>query len=363
MSGSSRVHVITGVRRSGKTVLMLQLKDRLEEQGVHAVYLDAEALPPDADLADRVHRLIGSPDDAVLIDEACSCEGWEDAVDALHREGTCLYLSSSRADPLHMGTEHDPVHILPLSFREFLERYPVCGDEREDRRFDEYAKQGGMPILDPGDGLHRNAVILEGVLDSVICRDVMRSSTGLSAATDLMRFLFMNIGNTVTMRQMTQASGVSSRTAEKHLRSLTDSHLFYRADVYDLTAGRPMKTRARFYACDTGVRNAALFHSDDRSPGIPENIVFLELMRRGYRVSSGVYRDHTVDLIAERDGSVLYVQVARTLSDERVRRMKERPLRLLGDGGKLILALDRRLPPDSKGIRYRNLIGFLLGRA
>ena len=133
-------------------------------------------------------------------------------------------------------------------------------------------------------------------------------------------------------------------------------------DTYDLVGKRMMKVKAKYYSADVGLRNTALDHRMDDSAGLLENVVYLELRRRGYDVVVGSYRDYEVDFTARRGGETEFYQVARTLADDATVNRERRPLRLLKDlGRKYVLTLDRDLPEPSDGIEYVNLIDWLEG--
>lgn len=369
------VKIITGVRRSGKSTILSQFRRRLESEGADVVHVDMEKLAFSVTSDREMHRYItGSmpSDDAfVLIDEVQSVKGWERVVNTLRANGANVYVTGSNAKVLSsdfttvLGGRYVELHVLPLSFREFLERYPPKGDVRTEQRFDQYLAEGGLPIIDlDTDSPEKRRTILDGVYDSIVGRDIaVRSGMDPGTIRRLTAFLYSNIGNTTTGERMLSGSGISDRrTLEKYLDAVEDSFVFYRVDTYDLSGRRMMKIRAKYFSADTGLRNAALGRRMDDSSGLLENAVFLELKRRGYDVVVGSYRDYEVDFTARRDGRVEFYQVASTLADESTARREERPLRLLDDVGvKTILTLDRDLPDDSGGIRYVNLIDWLEG--
>lgn len=367
------VKIVTGVRRSGKSTILSQFRRRLESQGHDVVYMDMEKLSFTVTSDREMHRYITesmpSKDTYVLIDEVQFVRGWEKVVNNIRANGANVYVTGSNARVLSsdfttiIGGRYVEIHVLPLSFREFLDRYPPRGNERTEQRFDQYLREGGLPIIDlESDDPTKRRTILDGVYDSIVGRDIaVRSGMDTGTIRRLTSYLYSNIGNTTTGESLKDGSGISDRrTLEKYLDAVEDSYVFYRVDTYDLIGKKMMKVKAKYFSADVGLRNAALGHRMDDSSGLLENVVFLELKRRGYDVVVGAYRDYEVDFTARRDGDVEFFQVASTLGDASTVKREERPLRLLKEvGRKTILTLDRDLPDNTDGIEYVNLIDWL----
>jgi len=367
------VKIITGVRRSGKSILLSQFKRKLEKEGENVVSINLEekrfSITTKRELNSYVSEQMSSPNDYVLLDEVQYVPGWEDAVNTFRSNGANVYVTGSNAKVLSsefstiIAGRYVEIHILPFSFSEFLERYPPKGEIRTEQRFDQYLVHGGMPIIDLDDRLRKNRAIMEGVYDSIVNRDVVsRSRMDPATVRRMTDFMYSNIGNITTLDSLASGSGINdNRTVDRYLEALTDSFVFYKINTFDLIGKKKMKVKAKYYASDTGLRNTALGHTDDNASGLLENVVFLELIRREYEVVVGSYRDYEVDFTARIDGRTEFYQVTKTLVDDSTINREERPLRLLGDAGiKTILTLDRDLPEDGKGIRYMNIIDFLL---
>ncbi len=369
------VKILTGVRRSGKSTILSQFRRRLESDGLDVVYVDMERLSFAVTSDREMHRYITesmpSGDAYVLIDEVQLVRGWERVVNNIRANGANVYVTGSNAGVLSsdfttiIGGRYVEVHVLPLSFREFLDRYPPRGAERTEQRFDQYLREGGLPIIDmESDDPAKRRTILDGVYDSIVGRDIaVRSGMDTGTIRRLTSYLYSNIGNVTTGESLMDGSGISDRrTLERYLDAVEDSYVFCRVGIYDLIGGRMKKVKAKYFSADIGLRNVALGHRMDDSSGLLENVVFLELRRRGYDVVVGAYRDYEIDFTARRDGDVRFFQVASTLGDPSTVRREERPLRLLkGTGRKTILTLDRDLPDSSDGIEYVNLIDWLEG--
>lgn len=367
------VKIITGVRRSGKSTILDQFHRRLESQGEDVVHANLEDLAfvvdTDRELNSYIRERMGSKDSFVLLDEVQSVRGWEKVVNALRAGGANVYVTGSNARVLSsdfatiIGGRYVETHVTPFSFSEFLQRYPPHGDIRTQQRFDQYLVHGGIPMVDLDDDPGKNRAILEGVFDSIVSRDITaRSGMEVQTVRRMTSFMYSNVGNLTTLETLMNGSGTGDRrTADRYLEAIADSYVFYKVNRYDLVGKRLMKVSAKYFASDTGLRNTAMGHTDDGASGLLENVVFLELKRRGYDVVVGSYRDYEVDFTVRRDGDVGFIQVAKTEADGGAAGREVRPLKLLKDGGaKTVLTMDRDLPDDSDGIHHMNLVDWLL---
>lgn len=368
------VKIITGVRRSGKSTILGQFRRRLESSGDDVVYANLEELAftvdTDRELNAYIRESMRSKDAYVLLDEVQMVRGWEKVVNALRAGGANVYVTGSNARVLSsdfttiIGGRYVEIHVLPFSFKEFLMRYPPHGDVRTQQRFDQYLIEGGIPMVDLEDDPVKNRMIMDGVFDSIVSRDVtVRSGMDIQTVRRMTTFMYSNVGNLTTLESLMGGAGIGDRrTADRYLEAITDSYVFYRANRYDLIGKRLMKVSAKYFASDTGLRNTALSHTDDGASGLLENVVFLELKRRGYDVVVGSYRDYEVDFTVRKDGETGFIQVAKTLESGSTANREVRSLRLLkGSGDKVILTMDRDLPDADEGVRYVNLVDWLQG--
>lgn len=368
------VKIITGVRRSGKSTILDQFRRRLESSGEDVVHANLEELAytvdTDRELNAFIRERMGSGDAYVLLDEVQMVRGWEKVVNALRAGGANVYVTGSNARVLSsdfttiIGGRYVEIHVLPFSFREFLERYPTHGDVRTQQRFHQYLTDGGIPMVDLDDDPGKNRAIMDGVFDSIVSRDVTaRSGMDIQTVRRMTAFMYSNVGNLTTLESLMEGTGIADRrTVDKYLEAIADSYVFYRVNRFDLIGKKLMKVSAKYFASDTGLRNTALGHTDDGASGLLENVVFLELRRRGYDVVVGSYRDYEVDFTIRKDGATGFVQVAKTVGDASTAEREVRSLRLLKDvGEKTILTMDRDLPDGQDGIRYVNLVDWLQG--
>ena len=181
---------------------------------------------------------------------------------------------------------------------------------------------------------------------------------------NIVRFVMSNIGNLTSCKNIADVVNASPNTIRRYLRALEDAFLIYKVPRYDIRGKKLLKTREKYYVSDTGIRNTALglAAGDDISRQL-ENLVYLELIRRGYRVTVGSYRDREVDFTAVRNGEVEYFQVTQTMLPENVYEREVRSLRDVGDNfPKTVLSLDQFQVPIGGGIKHRNIVDWLLGK-
>ena len=372
------VKVVTGMRRCGKTVLMRQFMDRLRSSGVpdeRIAYLNFESrslahvdgwegildeISARADTSGRVY---------VFLDEVQRVSGWEKAVNSLQTDfdadvyvtGSNAYLLSSDL-ATYISGRYMELRMLPLSFAEFLELHPG----EEEARFMQYIRTGSVPSIDPDadEAFERDHLI--GLFNTVLLRDVLRNvdNGDASVLEDVARFLYSNVGNITSCNNIAGAIKKSNRDVRKYLDALGRAFLIYKAERYDIRGRKLLDTLEKYYVSDTGMRNAVLGISsrEDISRQV-ENIVYLELLRRGYEVCVGKYGDTEVDFTARRGDDVEYYQVTLSMLSDETYSREVRPLRLIRDSRpKTVLSMDRFLADIPDGIRHENVISWLLGR-
>lgn len=374
------VKVITGVRRCGKSTLMDQFEMRLKDQGVPEsaiLHLDLESLEcrgitEGSQVLDMVESRLPQGLSYVLIDEVQRLNGWEDCLNRLgDADGLDVYVTGSNAFILSselrtfLTGRVFEVCMLPLSFGEFLALNPPDAERDRQSRFMEYLVWGGMPAVDPSRGERFNRQLLQGMFGDIIYKDIatrLSDKVNLSKLRATASFLLHNIGNLSSVPKMARAAGIDYKTMSAYLDAFLESFVFYRVQRYDILGGRMLNSAEKYYAVDTGMRNAVLENAagDDLSRPL-ENVVFLELLRRGYTVSVGRYRDSEVDFTAVRDGETELFQVAVSVMDDGTFERERRSLADMRNGyRKTILSLDAVRRDPGSGIRHLNVIDWLL---
>lgn len=372
------VKVITGMRRCGKSTLMEQFIEDLRLEGVddgHILHINFETFEGyDVISSDELRsKLKALPKDGivyVLLDEIQDVEGWELIVSSLEEvKNYDVYITGSNSNMLstdlstHISGRYIEIRMLPLSFKEYLELHP--GDKEE--RFDQYLRYGGLPDTDPDRGDRFNRGYLEGVFNTVLMKDVLSRlrTDDVNRIRSIARFLYSNIGDVTNIANIAEGTGLNPGTVERYVEGMKSALLFYHAERYDIIGKRLLSTNGKFYSSDVGMRAVALEGSgtDDMSRPL-ENVVYLELIRRGYTVRVGAYRDKEVDFTAIRGSEVKYYQVALTVLSEDTKKREFRSLMAIRDNfPKTILTTDRFNLGTYDGIMVINVMDWILGDA
>lgn len=385
------IKVITGICRCGKTTLLAQFQNLLIQNGVadsQIISINFED-PENEDLLD--YRKLNSylkerldPDrkNYIFLDEVQRVDSFEKVVDSLYaKDDLDLYLTSSnvcvqpgKLTNLLTG-RYVEIHVLPFSFREFCE---IAGNS-SDEVFSEYLNIGGLPDAVSMDRHRENLnTCLEGLYYTVIVKELeerqerkkpdpnKRNVTDVALLQSIARFLAGRVGSPVSVRSMTNflASGgrkVSPNTVKDYMDTLCESFLFYEAGRFDLSSQKWMKSNHKFYMVDLGFRNYLLPKGSDGLDPELENIVFFELLRRGYQVNTGKFGDKEVDFVARKNDEVSYFQVTADMTHKETFEREMKPLKLIKDSyEKIVLTLDRFTPGNYEGIQVINAIDWLL---
>ncbi len=374
------VKVIIGVRRTGKSVVMDQYIRRLKGNGTDPkdiLFVDFESSDYDG-IAD--HRDLNAwiaeriPRDRrtyVFLDEVQRVNGWEQTVNSLMADydadiyitGSNAYLLSSELSTYISG-RYVEIKVYPLSFAEFLTGHPATPDADRNHRFQQYLRTGGMPLTDPDRGDRYNSMILEGIYNTVLVKDAATRMKirDLSGLDSIARFLLDNTGNITNVDNIVKATKLAKKTVTKYIRALTEAFLFYKVDRYDVVGKKLMDSHEKYYPTDTGLARAVLDRGISDTSKPLENIVFLELLRRGYRVRVGSFRDREVDFTAEKEGRTEYFQVCLTMLEDSTYQREVRSLKAIDDNyPKTVLSLDSVVRDLPDGLIHRNVVDWLLG--
>lgn len=369
------VKVLTGMRRTGKTTVMLQHMGFIRSSGVpeeSICYIDLDLLGEEIDsqeLKEMLQPCLGREGlHYIMIDEIQDVEGWERVIAMLVARRDCdIYITGSNSKMLSselstkLSGRYMEVEILPLSFKEFVELHG--GDEND--RFLQYIRYGPLPSIEPDRGDRVCRAQSEGVYNTVMMKDILSHTSGnADKLRSVCRFLFSNVGRVTNAERISTELKLSDDTVRKYLDALLEAHLFYHAERYDIVGKNVFRSKGKYYATDTGMRNLLVNANELRDISAPlENIVFFELLRRGWRVFVGSYRDKEVDFTAIREDEIRYYQVSQTIMAEETYSREIGPLKAIGDNyPKTILTMDRFGLGNDSGIRTINLIDWLMGR-
>jgi predicted AAA+ superfamily ATPase len=383
------IKVVTGIRRCGKSSLLKLLREHLLEQGVAGssiIYMNFESLEYDfiqnyRDLDNYI--LSKKPDTGIvylLLDEVQQVENWEKAVNSLRLDGTLdiyitgsnAYLLSSELSTLLSG-RYVEIEMYPLSFREYLDFVGYYDEPRKisDRKalFEQYIRYGGLPETVGFDGNEETiGAYLMGVYHTIVVKDVVAFNTikDVDLLEKILLYVADNIGNHISSNKisnfLTSTGRKTSRdTIDSYLNMLEKAFILYRTGRFDLKGKQLLATQGKYYFSDVGIRNKLLLRQGADIGRILENVVFLELLKRGFAVTIGKFDALEIDFVAEKSDERIYYQVTLSMLDEAVRERELRPFKKIDDNyEKVVLTLDEISTGDFDGIKNVNLIDFLL---
>ena len=412
------VKIVTGIRRCGKSSLLKLMILHLKESGItdaQIIEMNFESYSFKSMNSDDFYyyvkqRIIPDKRMYLFFDEVQRVPDWEDAVNSFRVDFNCdIYVTGSNAYMLsseyatYLSGRCVEIKMLPLSFSEFLyfhdfdirETKSALGGTRKqvfDRNgehyeirelFDAYMRFGGMPgIADVGLDQEKALVLLEGIYSTVIMRDILERETrrGQKRITDpvllkkIVMFLADNIGSSISVSSIgntlvneglledgRRKGTPSSHTVQTYVDALLESYFFYEIKRFDIKGKEFLRTLGKYYIVDIGLRNYLLgFRNRDNGHAL-ENVVYFELLRRGYDVSIGKVDNAEVDFIATKADDKIYVQVTESMTSEDVRKRELAPLQKISDNyEKIILSMNPGMDSSYEGIKSMDLIEWLI---
>ncbi len=382
------IKVLTGVRRSGKSYLMKMLQHYLMEKGVEPskiIYINYELMPfhkirNHEKLYGYIHEMSGKEEGRVylFIDEIQNCEGWELATASLLAEEKFdIFISGSNASMLsgdlatHIAGRYIEIQVYPLNFKEycFFAEQLQWPNKSKIERLNDYIRYGGFPGL-------TNAVnddeakrqYLNGIRNTVVLRDVIQRHRIRDAQLleNVLLYIFDNMGQIFSVKRVADylkslGHSASVDAVTSYLAALVDAKIIYAAPRYDIKGRKIMQRMDKYYICDLGLRYSELDYRDQDIAQVLENLVFTELLTRGYQIYVGKEGEKEVDFIVEKGDDRQYFQVCYYLATEEVRRREYDSLLAIKDSyPKTVLSMDELSMPVVRGVRHRNMIKFLL---
>lgn len=387
------IKVITGIRRCGKSTLLLQYQEWLKASGVsedqivsvNFEELEYEELQDYRKLYSYLkNRLCERKKTYIFLDEIQKVPSFEKIVDSLYvKPDVDIYITGSNAYMLSgdlatlLTGRYVEIKMLPLSFKEYLQ---ITGTD-QDRGLAEYMRNGGLPYIAVMDRTQEKVEIyLEGIYNTVIVKDIedrqarkeknpdKRKITDILLLKTIARYLASIVGNPVSIRSITDyltSNGrkISPNTVGDYVEALTESFIFYSAERFDIVGKQLLKASRKMYIVDLGLRNHILPRRQYDLGFSLENIVYFELLRRGYRVMIGKVGSTEVDFVAEKQGTYTYFQVTADMTAKETFDREMKPLMNIRDNyEKIVLTGDRLTIGNYDGIQVRNLPDWLLGK-
>ena len=378
------IKIITGIRRCGKSTLLELFIDYLKNNGIEEnqiIHLNLEN--PDfnfenyKELYDYIKsRLNKDKKNYVFIDEVQNVDKFQKAVDGLYiNKNIDLYITGSNAYLLSgelatlISGRYIEIKMLPLSFKEYLSAFDSNVDKQA--KLLEYMRYGSLPqtvelLKTVPDTIYS---YLDGVFSTVVYKDLMmrKNISNKLLLESIIKYIFSNIGSQITSKKISDTltsmnRPTSNHTVENYIASLLAAYLIYKVDRFEVIGKEVLASGYKYYVVDTGFREYMLGKKASQDMGhILENIVYLELLRRGYKVYTGKVDDLEIDFVAENVKGLEYYQVALTTRDEKTLERELKSLQKTGDYyPKYILTMDNDLDADYNGIKKINVIDWLL---
>lgn len=385
------IKVITGMRRAGKSTLLMQYQGYLRQNGVtenqiiaiNFEELEYEELCDYKKLYDYIKsKLLKDKITYIFLDEIQKVNDFEKVIDSLYvKERTDIYITGSNAYFLsgnlatYLTGRYVEILVLPLSFKEYKE----ISNESIEISFSNYMKYGGMPfIASMKKDIDKAYAYMEGIYNTVIVKDIEDRINWQAASSDkrklydvsllkiIAKYLASVIGNLVSIRGITNyiiSSGrkISQNTVGEYVEALKEAFIFYEVNRFDIAGKQILSSNKKYYIADLGLRNYILPRKNYDLGFSIENIVYFELLRRGYKVTIGKNDKEEVDFVAVKNGIITYIQVTADMTAKETFDREIKPLAMIKDNyEKIIFTLDKLTTGDYEGIKVKNLIEWLV---
>ena len=387
------IKVVTGIRRCGKSTLLMQYQDYLKSIGIEEnqiIAVNFEELEYE-ELCDYKKlyayikdRLVADKITYIFLDEIQKVPSFEKVVDSLYvKPNIDIYITGSNAYMLSgdlatlLTGRYVEISMLPLSFSEYMQ----LSDKDKESAFADYIKYGGLPFVATMDRTDDKVdTYLEGIYNTVIVKDIedrqkrqesnsdKRKINDIPLLKTIAKYLSSVIGSPVSLRGITNylvSSGrkISANTVSNYVDALIESFIFYPAERFDIVGKQLLKANKKYYMVDLGIRNHILPRKYYDLGFSVENIVFFELLRRGCKVTIGTYQENEVDFVAEKRGEFTYIQVTADMVSESTFDREMKPLYAIQDNyEKIVLTLDKLTVGNYDGIKVVNVIDWLLNK-
>lgn len=382
------VKVLTGVRRCGKSTILKMIMEKLQtERGISAdqiVFMRFDSMEYEDMTAKQMFEAVKAKFSEnkktyLFLDEVQEIEGWEKVVNSLASDyDVDLYVTGSNSRMMsseistYLTGRYVSFRIFPLSFEEYLtfrKEYTEVKDVHAELA--DYIRLGGFPATHLRDYSQDEVyTIVRDIYNSTIFSDIVRRNQirKVDQLERVVKYTFSNVGNTFSAKSISdylksEHRKIDNETVYSYLEKLEKAYLLHRCSRYDLQGKEILKTQEKFYLADTALRYSVLGYNPDSVASSLENVVYLELCRRGYEVNIGKTADGEVDFVAQRQGEKLYVQVTQEIRSEKTeRREYDRLLEIKDNYPKYVLRTDEFAGGNYEGIKSMHVADFLLSR-
>ena len=383
-----QIKIITGIRRSGKSSTLLLLKDELLQKAVaieQIVYVNLESFTfSELRTAEKLYMYIAEKIQKgrktyLLLDEIQEVVQWEKAINSLLVDfDVDIYLTGSNSHLLsselatYLAGRYVEIPVFTLSFAEYLQfRAAYFPQENQEikQAFRTYLRLGGFPVIHTTNYSEETAYkVIHDIYSSVILRDTVQrfNIRDVELLERVIKYAFDNIGNTFSGKNVadyfkSQQRKIDINTVYNYLNALTGAFILYQTPRYDIKGKEILKTQEKFFLSDVGLLYATMGFKDRNISGVLENLVYLELKRRGYKVFVGKYNDKEIDFVAEKQGIKIYVQVAYKIDNEQTKEREFSVLLNIKDHyPKFVVTMDDFWRESVEGVRHFYISDFLL---
>lgn len=383
-----QIKIITGIRRSGKSSTLLLLKDELLQKAVaieQIVYVNLESFTfSELRTAEKLYMYIAEKIQKgrktyLLLDEIQEVVQWEKAINSLQVDfDVDIYLTGSNSHLLsselatYLAGRYVEIPVFTLSFAEYLQfRAAYFPQENQEIRqaFRTYLRLGGFPVIHTTNYSEETAYkVIHDIYSSVILRDTVQrfNIRDVELLERVIKYAFDNIGNTFSGKNVadyfkSQQRKIDINTVYNYLNALTGAFILYQTPRYDIKGKEILKTQEKFFLSDVGLLYATMGFKDRNISGVLENVVYLELKRRGYKVFVGKYNDKEIDFVAEKQGNKIYIQVAYKIDNEQTQEREFSVLLNIKDQfPKFVVTMDDFWRESVEGVRHFYISDFLL---
>lgn len=382
------IKVITGIRRSGKSAILMLLRDELLRKGIdeiNIIYINFESFEfSDIDQAEKLYKFIrtkiaNKQRYYILLDEIQEVESWEKAVNSFLVDFNAdIYITGSNSRLLsselatYLAGRYIEIHLHTLSFAEYLLFKQIrTNKEVSDlyREFEYFLRLGGFPVLHTGEYTYETAYkVVFDIYSSAILRDTVQryNIRDVELLERVVRYVFDNVGNKFSAKNVadyfkSQQRRIDLNTVYNYLDALEGAFIVYRIPRYDVKGREILKTFEKYFTGDQSLLYAVMGYKDRLISGVLENIIMLELKRRGYKVFVGKSDDKEIDFIAEMKGNKVYIQVAYKMAEQTTIDREIAPLLEIRDHyPKYMVTMDETWQDNIEGIQHRHIADFLV---
>jgi predicted AAA+ superfamily ATPase len=382
------IKVIAGLRRSGKSSILMMLRDELLSMGIgesNIIYINFESFEySEVDTADKLYKFVKDKIDNkqryyILLDEIQEVASWEKAVNSFLVDfNSDIYITGSNSRLLsselatYLSGRYVEFQVHPLSFAEsllFKQKLTKKTVLNLYREFELFLRMGGFPALHTGEYTYETAYkVVFDIYSSAILRDTVQryNIRDVELLERVVKYVFDNVGNNFSAKKVadyfkSQHRKIDLNTVYNYMNALEGAFIIYRIPRYDVKGKEILKTQEKYYVGDQSLLYGVMGFKDRLISGVLENIVMLELKRRGYRVFVGKWDDKEIDFIAEKNEKKVYVQVAYKMTEQTTIDREFTPLLEVKDNHpKYVVTMDEIWKDNIEGIRHKHIADFLM---